>query len=75
MKQIPFDESGTVYDKGLSRPIGFGLAPHKGQTQFNDGWVIPVSKMFRMSGLDSLRWGWLLLNTWAANRRTFERYS
>ncbi|MHB9080690.1 MAG: FAD-dependent oxidoreductase [Pirellulaceae bacterium] len=75
MKQIPFDESGTVYDKGLSRPIGFGLAPDNGQTQFNDGWVIPVSKMFRMSGLDSLRWGWLLLKTWAANRRTFDRYS
>lgn len=75
MKQIPFDESGTVYDKGLSRPIAFGLAPDNGKTQFNDGWVIPVSKMFRMSGLDSLRWGWLLLKTWTANRRTFERYS
>lgn len=75
MKQIPFDESGTVYEKGLSRPIDFGLAPDKGKTQFNEGAVIPVSKMFRMSGLDSLRWGWLLLKTWAANRRTFEHYS
>ena len=70
MAQIPFDESGSVYDKGLTRPIDFGLAPDKGTAQFNDGPVIPVSKMFRMSGLDSLRWSWLLLKTWAANRRT-----
>jgi hypothetical protein len=75
MKQIPFDESGSVYEKGLSRPIDFGLAPDQGTAQFNDGWYIPVSKMFRMSGLDSLRWGWLLLKTWAANQRTVERYS
>jgi hypothetical protein len=75
MKQIPFDETGSVYDKALSRPIDFGLAPDQGTVQFNDGPIIPVSKMFRMSGLDSLRWGWLLLKTWAANRRTIEHYS
>ena len=75
MAQIPFDESGSVYDKGLTRPIDFGLAPDKGTAQFNDGPVIPVSKMFRMSRLDSLRWSWLLLKTWAANRRTYEHYS
>jgi len=55
MKQIPFDEEGTIYDKGLSRPIDFGLAPDTGMAQFNDGVIIPVSKMFRMAGLDSLR--------------------
>nr|WP_261344429.1 FAD-dependent oxidoreductase [Lacipirellula parvula] len=76
MSQIPFDESGSVYDKGLTRPIDFGLAPDEGQAQFNDGWaIIPVSKMFRMSGLDSLRWSWLLLKTWAANHRTCQGYS
>ena len=75
MAQIPFDESGSVYDKGLTRPIDFGLAPDKGTAQFNDGPVIPVSKMFRMSGVDSLLWSWLLLKTWAANRRTFEHYA
>src|SRR3954453_23751217 len=26
MKQIPFDETGSVYEKALSRPIDFALA-------------------------------------------------
>src|ERR1043165_2766396 len=25
MKQIPFDESGSVYDKALSRPVDYGI--------------------------------------------------
>lgn len=75
MRQIPFDETGSVYDKGLSRPIDFGLAPDKGRAEFDDSWILPVSRMFRMSGAESLRWGWLMLKTWAANRRTVEHYS
>lgn len=75
MKQIPFDETGSVYDKALSRPIDFGIAPDKGTTQFNDTWPLPVSRMLRMVGLDSLKWAWMMFKTWASNRRTFERYS
>ncbi len=75
MKQIPFDETGSVYDKCLSRPIDFGIAPDKGGAEFFDSRILRVSKIFRMTGLDSLRWGWLTFKTWAANRRTFEHYS
>ena len=75
MKQIPFDETGSLYEKALSRPIDFGLAPDYGRTEFDDAWLPDFSKMFRMSRLDCIRWGWLLLKTWAANRRTFELYS
>ncbi|MFO7557443.1 MAG: FAD-dependent oxidoreductase [Desulfobacterales bacterium] len=75
MKQIPFDETENVYNKGLSRPIDFGVAPDKGKTEFNDSWILPVSRMLRMSGLDSIKWGWLMFKTWTSNRRTFEHYS
>jgi hypothetical protein len=75
MKQIPFDETGSVYDKGLSRPIDFGIAPDKGTTQFNDTWMLPVSRMLRMTRMDSLKGIWLMFKTWASNRRTFEHYS
>jgi len=75
MKQIPFDETGSVYDKGLSRPVDFGIAPDKGRTEFRDSRRLPVKRMLRMSGLDNLKWGWLMLKVWASNRRTFEHYS
>lgn len=75
MKQIPSDETGSVYDKALSRPIDFGTAPDDGRAEFDHSRILPVSRMLRMSGLDSLRWAWLMLKTWAANRRTLEHYS
>ena len=75
MKQIPFDETGSVYDKGLSRPIDFGIAPDRGRVEFKDSWPLPVSKMLRMSRWEGLCWGWLMLKTWAANRRSLEHYS
>jgi hypothetical protein len=31
LRQITFDETGSVYDKGLSRPIDFCLAPDAGR--------------------------------------------
>jgi len=75
MKQISFDETGSVYDKSLSRPIDFGIAPDKGRIEFRSPDRLPVSRMLRMSGLDSLKWGWLMLKPWASNRRSFENYS
>lgn len=75
MKQIPFDETGSVYDKGLSRPINFSISPDTGKTEFNDSWIFHVIRMFRMTGFDSINWGWLMLKTWASNRRTHEHYS
>jgi hypothetical protein len=74
LRQIPFDETGSVYDKGLSRPIDFCVAPDNGKAAFYSG-VLRLPKMFRMRPLEGIRWGWLLLKTWAADRRTRELYS
>ena len=76
MKQIPFDAKGSVYERALSRPIDFGVAPDAGRAQFDDTGVFPdVGRMFGMTRLDVLRWGWLMLKTWTANRRSVEDYA
>ena len=75
LKQIPFDETASLYDKALSRPIDFGLAPDQGPAAFDDTWLVNVKNMFKMTWGDVVRWGWLMLKTWTANRRTFEHYS
>ncbi len=75
MKQIPFDHKGNLYDRALSRPIDFGIAPEKGAAQFNDSWPVPVARMLRMRGLDTLRWGWMMAKTWTAHRRSFEYFA
>ncbi len=77
MKQIPFDSLGSVYDRALSRPIDFGVAPDQGEAQFDDseGVTVDVCKMFRMSPRDRRRWAWLMLKTWTANRRSEQYYA
>lgn len=76
MKQIPFDASGSVYDRALSRPIDFGVAPDRGEAQFDDTGIFPdVARMFRMTRRDVLRWAWLMLKTWTSNRRSRVEYA
>lgn len=76
MKQIPFDAGGSVYERVLSRPIAFGVAPDRGHAQFDDAGSFPqVGRMFRMTRVDVVRWAWLMLKTWTANRRSIEFFS
>ena len=70
MKQIPFDRTGSVYDKALSRPVNFGVFPDRGDAGFYDRGLRSIPKMFRMTKRGFVRWTWLMLKTWAANRRT-----
>ncbi len=74
MRQIPFDETGSVYDKGLSRPIDFCVAPDTGKAAFYSG-LLRLPEMFRMGRWEGVRWAWLLLKTWAADRRSREHYA
>lgn len=76
LKQIPFDETGSLYERALSRPIAFGVAPDSGSAQFDGaGWFPNVRRMFRMTRIDGLRWAWLMLKAWTANRRSEEAYA
>lgn len=36
IKEIPFDKYSSLYDKILSRPVVFGLAPNSGRAHFGD---------------------------------------
>jgi uncharacterized protein with NAD-binding domain and iron-sulfur cluster len=74
MKQIPFDETESIYDKGLSRPMLFGLAPDEIKSKFDDSYIFG-SKAYRLSFIEKVLLGWLLIKTWTANRRTSEFYS
>jgi hypothetical protein len=76
LKQIPSAAGPSLYERGLSRPIDFGLAPNDGSAQFDDSGLMPdVCRMFRMTALDRLRWAWLMLKVWTANQRSREVYS
>ena len=77
MRQIPFDQDGSVYQRALSRPVDFGVAPDQGAAQFDDsgGPTVDVCKMFRMTRRDRRRWAWLMLKTWTSKRRSLEHYS
>lgn len=74
LRQIPLDDTGSVFDRGLSRPIDFCLAPDDGPAHFYSG-LLALPRMFRMGRLEGLRWAWLLLKTFAAGRRSEEHYS
>lgn len=75
LRQIPFDESGSIYDQALSRPIDFGIFPDEPPARFYDRGPRSIPTMFRFSRWEGLKWSWLMLKTWAANRRTEEKYS
>ncbi len=74
LQQIPFDETGSVYDKGLSRSINFCVAPDHGKAAFNPG-LLHQPKMFQLGPWEGLRWAWLMLKTFASDRRSQEHYS
>lgn len=75
LKQIPFDETGSLYERALSRPIDFGLAPDRGRAAFDDTPLVNVRNMFRMSWLDVVLGSYLMLKSWGSNLRTRERYA
>lgn len=75
MQQIPFDASGSLYEKALSRPIDFGLATDDGKSAFDDTWLVNIKNMFRMTWLDVVRGSWLMFKTWVADHRSQECYS
>lgn len=75
LKQIPFDDTGSLYDKALSRPIDFGVFPDQGEAGFYDRGPLSIPFMFRMTKWDFVKWTWLMIKAWASNRRSEEYYA
>lgn len=75
LREIPLDEHGSIYDRGLSRPIDFGVATDDGKVAFDDTRWIDPRHLFRMTNTDALCWAWWMLKQWTAGRRSVERYS
>jgi hypothetical protein len=75
LRQIPFDEKGTVYERALSRPIDFGIFPNEAPAHFYDAGVWSIPAMFRWSKIEFVRWMWLMLKAWAAHDRSENEYA
>ncbi|MFT3781715.1 MAG: FAD-dependent oxidoreductase [Nibricoccus sp.] len=75
LHRIPFDDGGSIFDRALSRPIDFGIFPNETTAHFYDGSWSSIRKMFRWSPVEFVRWGWLMLKTWTAHRRSEEHYA
>jgi hypothetical protein len=74
LKQIPFDASSSIYEKGLSRPIEFGIVPDDTAGSSTSAWFA-IRKLFRFTRWDEARWAWMLFRVWTANRRSQEHYA
>jgi len=68
MKQIEVSPGASVYDRSLSRPVSFAVVPDDGPPMFD------ACNRFGMTKVDLLGWGWLMIKTWTAGRRSSERY-
>lgn len=74
MKQIPFDDNSSVYERSLSRPISYGIVPDA-KPASNGKHVFSMFRRFDMSRVDWVRWGWLMLKTWTSNTRSNKDYA
>lgn len=71
LAQIPFDETGSLYERALSRPIDFGIFPDRAPARFYDRGLRSIPWMFRMKSVrEVVGWTWLMLKTWTAQRRS-----
>lgn len=77
IKDIPFDERSSLYDKILSRPVVFGLAPNSGSAHFGDSNSrnVDVENLFSMTTKEKWLWSWLMVKAWCANNRSSHKYS
>ncbi|MDX2185864.1 MAG: FAD-dependent oxidoreductase [Opitutaceae bacterium] len=75
LKQIPFDETGSVYERALSRQIDFGIFPDDQPAEFYDKGLGSIPRMFRFGRGEFLRWSWLMLKVWCSRQRSEQQFS
>lgn len=74
MKQIPFDQDHSLFEKALSRPIDFGIFPKNGNANFFRS-IKDIKAMFQLTWMELVRAGWIMFKAWCANERSQEIYS
>lgn len=75
LRDIPFDATGSIFDRALSRPIDFGILPDRGAAAFYERSGRSIRRMFHFTRWDFLRWAWLMVKTWTAGRRSHAVYA
>ena len=75
LRQIPFDDEASLYDRVLSRPMEYAVVPNR----FNDDQKIAAffekPGAFRMSLSDKVSLAWGILKAWSVNKRSKHRYA
>ncbi len=75
LKQIPFDDEDTLYDRILSRPMEYAVVPDKVDADFDTDDLFEKPKAFRMSMQDKISLGWGILKVWSTNTRSKSHYA
>jgi uncharacterized protein with NAD-binding domain and iron-sulfur cluster len=75
MRQIPYDGTGSIYERCLSRPIDFGIFPDQRRAEFYDKPWRSIPAMFSMEFPDFVRWFHLMAKTWTSDLRSRKLYS
>lgn len=75
LRQIPFGDGASLYDRVLSRPVEYAVVPNTtdGVESMDDLFEKPEA--FRMTARDRASLAWGLLKAWSANRRSRDRYA
>lgn len=71
MKQIPLNDTQTVYSGSLSRPINYAIASDDTEDELQ----FDKPDAFHMTWWDKVVLGWSLLLVWTSDRRAKEHYS
>ena len=75
LRQIPFDDDGTLYDRVLSRPVEYAVVPDTADSDLDMDGLFDKPRAFRMSARDKISLGWGVLKAWSANARSKDRYA
>lgn len=75
LRQIPFDDEHSLYDRVLSRPVEYAVVPNPADDDLDPDDLFDKPKAFRMTAADKAWLAWGLLKAWSTNRRSKERYA
>jgi glycine/D-amino acid oxidase-like deaminating enzyme len=75
LRQIPFDDEASLYDRILSRPMEYAVVPNRveGDKETADFFEKPTA--FRMTASDKISLAWGIIKAWSAKHRSKRNYS
>ena len=75
LKQIPFDEHSSLFERALSRPMEYAVVPDIPGRDFSISGLFEKPRAFRMTLSDKLSLAWGILKAWSAHARSQQHYA